>query len=96
MGKIVAAGEKRAALARKDGEPGALWALAVGLVYVFRTRPGLRIMRELEQAVRKYAADPAALWRLVNDGDEVIGGDDVIDAKPTKELDGAREPERED
>ena len=53
-------------------EPNPVWALAVGLVYVFRTGPGHRIMRELEDAVRKYANDPSALWRLVQRGEEVI------------------------
>ena len=60
-------------LARKDeADPNPVWALAVGLVYVFRTGPGARILRELEGAIRQYAKDPAALWRLVQNGDEVI------------------------
>ncbi len=47
--------------------PNPMWALAVGLVYVFRTGPGQRILRDLEGAIRKYTADPSALWALVND-----------------------------
>ena len=57
---------------RRDDDPNPVWALAVGLVYVFRTGPGHKILRDLEQAVRKYAADPAALMRLVRDGEEII------------------------
>lgn len=45
-------------------------ALAVGLIYVFRTAAGSRMMRELETAVRTYAADPQALWRLVCSGED--------------------------
>lgn len=63
------------ALTRAD-EPNPAVALAVGLIYVFRTSAGARIMRELEGAVRKYSADPQALWRLVRDGEERA---DVID-----------------
>jgi hypothetical protein len=61
-------------LQRRDDEPNPAVALAVGLIYVFRTAAGARIMSELERAVRKYAADPRALLRLVRDGDrgEVI------------------------
>ena len=61
------------ALERGD-DPNPAVALAVGLIYVFRTAAGARIMRELEGAVRKYAADPQALWRLVRQGErgEVI------------------------
>lgn len=71
-------------LARAD-EPNPAVALAVGLIYVFRTSAGARLMRELEGAVRKYAADPEALWRLVRDGEERA---DVIDttAVTAKEL----------
>lgn len=71
------------ALERREEDPNPLAALAVGLIYVFRTSAGARIMRELETAVRKYAADPEALWRLVRDGDR-----DVIDttARDAKEL----------
>jgi hypothetical protein len=60
-------------LQRAD-EPNPAVALAVGLIYVFRTSAGARLMRELEGAVRKYSADPQALWRLVRNGDrgEVI------------------------
>ncbi|MDB4966372.1 MAG: hypothetical protein JWN44_2061 [Myxococcales bacterium] len=81
----------------KDGEGGALGrseepnpavALAVGLIYVFRTSAGARLMRELEGAVRKYTADPQALWRLVREGGEVPLEREVIDttAEPAKEL----------
>jgi hypothetical protein len=66
----------------RPAEPHPLWALAVGLVYLFRTRPGLRMMRELEQAVRRYAADPSALWRLVRDAETVIDAP----ARPPREL----------
>ncbi|HEX8954123.1 MAG TPA: hypothetical protein VF945_19845 [Polyangia bacterium] len=70
------------ALERRD-DPNPAVALAVGLVYVFRTAAGARIMRELEHAVRKYAADPQALWRLVRQGErgEVI---DTTAATPTE------------
>ncbi|HEX6839710.1 MAG TPA: hypothetical protein VF334_24195 [Polyangia bacterium] len=57
-----------AALQRND-DPNPAVALAVGLIYVFRTAAGARIMRDLEAAVRKYSADPQALWRLVREGD---------------------------
>lgn len=50
-------------------EPNPAVAFAVGLIYVFRTAAGARIMKELETAVRTYAADPQALWRLVRDGE---------------------------
>lgn len=79
-------------LARSD-DPNPAVALAVGLIYVFRTAAGARIMRELETAVRKYAADPQALWRLVrqggDDGTPPAGGE-VIDttAVDPKELPG--------
>jgi hypothetical protein len=54
---------------------------AVGLLYVFRTAAGARLMRELETAVRRYSADPQALWKLVRDGDTGAPErrDDVID-----------------
>jgi hypothetical protein len=58
------------ALGRPE-EPNPAVALAVGLIYVFRTSAGARMMRELEGAVRKYAADPQALWRLVREGGEI-------------------------
>lgn len=58
------------ALGRPE-EPNPAVALAVGLIYVFRTSAGARMMRELEGAVRKYAADPQALWRLVREGSEI-------------------------
>ena len=62
---------------QRQEDPNPAVALAVGLIYVFRTAAGARMMRELEGAVRKYAADPQALWRLVREGhrgerDEVI------------------------
>jgi hypothetical protein len=50
-------------------EPNPAVALAVGLLYVFRTAAGARMMRELETAVRRYAADPQALWKLVREGE---------------------------
>jgi hypothetical protein len=53
-------------------EPNPLVALAVGLLYVFRTRPGHRILRELDAAVRKYASDPVALWQLMRSDEEVL------------------------
>jgi hypothetical protein len=69
------------ALARGEApDPNPAVAFAVGMIYVFRTSPGARILRELERAVRQYAADPQALWRLVREG----GRGDVIDT--TKEL----------
>jgi hypothetical protein len=47
-------------------------------------------MRELEGAVRKYSADPQALWRLVRDGarPDVDDRGEVIDttAATPKEL----------
>lgn len=64
-------------LARAD-EPHPLVAFAVGLVYLFRTPAGARMMRELEAAIRKYAADPAALWRVVREGEPDARGE-VID-----------------
>jgi hypothetical protein len=74
---------------RGADEPSPLWALAVGLVYVFRTAPGHRVLRDLERAVRRYAADPAALWRLVRDGDR-----DIVDstARVPRELPTRNEP----
>lgn len=68
----------------RPAEPNPAVAFAVGLIYVFRTSAGARIMRELEGAVRKYAADPQALWRLVREGErgEVL---DTTVAEP-KEL----------
>ena len=64
---------------QKQDEPNPAVALAVGLIYVFRTSAGARLMRELEGAVRKYAADPQALWRLVREGEPPPPHDDVID-----------------
>jgi hypothetical protein len=58
-------------------DPHPALALAVGLVYVFRTAAGARLMRELETAVRTYAADPQALWRLVREHE--AAQDQVID-----------------
>ena len=60
-------------------EPNPAVALAVGLVYVFRTAAGARLMRELETAVRKYSADPQALWRLVREGEPAKAPPEVID-----------------
>ena len=81
------AGEK--SLQHANEEPNPAVALAVGLIYVFRTSAGAKLMRELEGAVRKYSADPQALWRLVRDG-EPLGVDrgEVIDttAVTPKEL----------
>jgi hypothetical protein len=68
-------GDDEAKLTRAE-EPNPAVALAVGLIYVFRTSAGARLMRELEGAVRKYSADPQALWRLVREGEERA---DVID-----------------
>jgi hypothetical protein len=82
--------EEHAELARSD-EPNPAVALAVGLIYVFRTSAGARLMRELEGAVRKYAADPQALWRLVRDGEPGPERGEVIDgsvAEP-KQIEGA-------
>jgi hypothetical protein len=62
-------------------EPNPAVALAVGLLYVFRTAAGARMMRELETAVRRYAADPQALWKLVREGEAASSDDkkEVID-----------------
>ena len=76
-----------------EDEPNPAVALAVGLIYVFRTAAGARIMRELETAVRKYSADPQALWRLVRQGGAPEPPAEVIDttvAEP-KQLDGEKE-----
>ena len=70
---------KRDELQRQDEEPNPVVALAVGLIYVFRTAAGARIMRELEVAVRKYAADPEALWKLVKSGEPVTPQKPIID-----------------
>jgi hypothetical protein len=73
-------------LQRQD-DPNPAVAFAVGLIWVFRTSAGARLMRELEGAVRKYAADPQALWRLVREGEPPPERDDVIDTTvATKEL----------
>jgi hypothetical protein len=69
---------KQAPLTRAD-DPNPIWAFAVGLAYLFRTRPGWKLIRELESAVRRYAADPAALWRLMRDTE-------IIDAPEEKSL----------
>lgn len=73
----------------RPADPNPAVAFAVGLIYVFRTAAGARIMRELELAIRKYAADPEALWRLVRDGGEPLDRD-VIDGTVVepKELPG--------
>ena len=76
-------------LRQANEEPNPAVALAVGLIYVFRTSAGARLMRELEGAVRKYSADPQALWRLVRDGERAaVDRSDVIDttAVTPKEL----------
>ena len=80
--------KKERSLERTDEEPNPAVALAVGLIYVFRTSAGGRIMRELEGAIRKYAADPQALWKLVRDGEPEAERKDVIDttAVVAKEL----------
>jgi len=57
---------------RGEPEPNPLWALAVGMVYLFRTGPGAQLRRDLEEAVRRYARDPSALWRLVQRGGDVV------------------------
>jgi hypothetical protein len=49
----------------EEAPPNPAVALAVGLVYLLRTAAGARLVHELEMAVRKYAADPVALWKLV-------------------------------
>jgi hypothetical protein len=81
--------DREQTLQRSDEEPNPAVALAVGLIYVFRTSAGARLMRELEGAVRKYSADPQALWRLVRDGERPdVDRGDVIDttAVTPKEL----------
>jgi hypothetical protein len=79
---------KNESLEQGDTEPNPAVALAVGLIYVFRTSAGARLMKELEGAVRRYAADPQALWKLVRDGEPAPARDDVIDttAVVAKEL----------
>ncbi|MGZ3440547.1 MAG: hypothetical protein ACXVDD_13585 [Polyangia bacterium] len=79
---------KDRSLERSSEEPNPAVALAVGLIYVFRTSAGARLMRELEGAVRKYAADPQALWKLVREGEPPAAPEDVIDttAVVAKEL----------
>jgi hypothetical protein len=87
------------ALDRRDraDEPNPAVALAVGLVWMFRTAAGSKMIRELETAVRRYSADPQALWKLVREGelaDPARGSQpdrgDVIDTTlaETKELPG--------
>ena len=81
--------ERERSLQRGDEEPNPAVALAVGLIYVFRTSAGARLMRELEGAVRQYSADPQALWRLVRDGEPAaVDRGEVIDttAVTPKEL----------
>ncbi|HEX4461422.1 MAG TPA: hypothetical protein VIA18_25755 [Polyangia bacterium] len=63
----------KAALEKQD-EPNPAVALAVGLVWVFRTAAGSKMMQELETAVRKYSADPQALWKLVSEGERPESG----------------------
>ncbi len=74
----------------KAEEPNPAVAFAVGMLYVFGTRPGHRILRDLERAVRRYAADPAALLRLVRGGDEAIETTATVDEPPGGELPDAR------
>jgi hypothetical protein len=66
---LIRRGRKEEESLTSGEEPNPAVALAVGLLYVFRTAAGARMMRELETAVRKYAADPQALWKLVCEGD---------------------------
>src|SRR3954465_2589333 len=80
--------DREQSLQRTDDEPNPAVALAVGLIYVFRTSAGARLMRELEGAVRKYSADPQALWRLVREGEPRA---DVID---TTTVDAKELPEK--
>ena len=61
----------RKTLTGGDERPHPAWALVVGCLYIFRTRPGAKLRRDLERAVRRYAADPAALWRLMREGERV-------------------------
>lgn len=83
---------RQKSLERTAEEPNPAVALAVGLIYVFRTSAGARLMRELEGAVRKYTADPQALWKLVRDGEPKPERGDVIDTTAV----AARElPEKE-
>jgi hypothetical protein len=53
-------------------EPHPLLALAVGMVYLFRTAPGARILSDLERAIRRYANDPVALWHLARRGEDIV------------------------
>jgi hypothetical protein len=86
---------KPESLERTDEEPNPAVAFAVGLIYVFRTSAGARLMRELEGAVRKYAADPEALWKLVRDGEPKAERSDVIDTTvATKELPQKKERQK--
>ena len=80
---------------QRQEDPNPAVALAVGLIYVFRTAAGARMMRELEGAVRKYAADPQALWRLVREGHRAER-DDVIDTTvaPPRELPEKEPPQK--
>ena len=77
---------KRALDTPRPEEPNPAVAFAVGLVYVFGTRPGHRILRDLERAVRRYAADPAALLELVRGGDEAIDTTATVEEPPAGEL----------
>jgi hypothetical protein len=78
------------ALERGPQEPNPAVAFAVGLIYVFRTSAGARIMRELEGAVRKYAADPQALWRLVHEGEPGARGEVIDTTVATREIEGQK------
>jgi hypothetical protein len=64
MGKIV---PHTAETLEPPEAPNPAWAFAVGMIYVFGTRPGWQLLAELERAIRHYAADPAALIRLVRE-----------------------------
>jgi hypothetical protein len=75
-------------------EPNPALAFAVGLIYVFRTAAGARIMRELETAVRTYAADPQALWRLVREGEAAGRADARADVIDTTVADPPRLPSK--
>ena len=85
MSKILPWRGKRELVRKDEEDPNPMWALAVGLVYVFRTAPGAKILRDLEGAIRQYAKDPAALWRLVQRGEQVIDTTALPDA-PKKTL----------
>jgi hypothetical protein len=78
MGKIIPKDE--AGLTRE--EPNPAWAFAVGMLYVFGTRPGWRLLRQLEGAIRRYAADPTALMKLLRERETT----DIIEVKEGPQL----------